>query len=194
MGIGQRILLLGLFVLGVSGCAAVVIGGAAATVAVGHDRRTTGAFLDDQNIELKVSQAVSEDKRFNPNTVHVGVTSYNGVVLLTGAVPDAASQARVEALAQRVERVRAVHNELILGQPSDLQTQGNDTLITARVKTALLQINLPDFDATRVKVTTSSGMVYLMGLVTQREGNAAAEQARQIGGVRRVIKLFEYLD
>ncbi len=191
----QQILLLGWVALGVSGCAAVVIGGAAATaVAVGHDRRTTGAFLDDQTIEVKISQAVSEDKYLRPNVVQVGITSYNGVVLLTGSVPDAASQARVEALAHRVERVRAVHNELALAPPGDLQTQGNDTLITARVKTALLQINLPDFDATRVKVTTAQGVVYLMGLVSAHEGNAAAQQASQIGGVRRVVKLFEYLD
>jgi osmotically-inducible protein OsmY len=183
------------FALGVSlqGCAVALVGGAATTLAVTHDRRTTGALIDDQGIEFKLEQAISETQGLG-SAVHVQVSSYNGVVLLTGEAPTEHSRAQIEPLVQRIDRVRAVHNEVQVAPLSNLQVRGNDVVLSTRVRAALLQINLPDFDATRVKVVTTNEVVYLMGLVSQREGRAAAEQARQIGGVLRVVKLFEYLD
>ena len=90
--------------------------------------------------------------------------------------------------------VREVYNELVIGPPSSLSTQSNDAMLTTKVKTALFQItHIPDFDPSRVKVVTNQSVVYLMGLVRPREADAAADKASQVGGVRQVVTLFEYI-
>jgi osmotically-inducible protein OsmY len=124
--------------------------------------------------------------------VHVNATSYNQVVLLTGEAPREELRTRVEALTGRIPKVRKVRNELIVAAPSSLVARSGDTWITGRVKTNMLAAK--GVDAGRVKVVTEGGTVYLLGLVTRAEGDAATEVARQVSGVQRVVKMFEYID
>jgi len=176
-----------------SGCAPVVVGGAATTVAVAHDRRTTGSVVEDQAIKARVITALKEDSEIERQT-HINVTSFNGIVLLTGEAPTESLRSRIGDIARNSEKVRRLHNEIVIAAPSSMMTRSSDSWITTKVKTALLGVGEEGFDATRVKVVTENGTVYLLGLVTHREASAATEQARQIGGVQRIVKLFEYLD
>jgi len=180
--------------LTLSGCAGILVGGAATGVSVAHDRRTTGAIVDDQTIELKLYDVVN---RQLPPGNRISITSYNGTVLLTGEAVSEEARQRAEAIARSFNQppVRMVYNELVVGPPSPLSVQSNDALLTTKVKTALFQINtIPDFDPTRVKVVTDRGVVYLLGLVRPQEANAAAEVVSQVSGVRQVVTLFEYIN
>jgi osmotically-inducible protein OsmY len=161
---------------------------------VAHDRRTTGTVVDDQTIEFKLYDALNEKL---PPGNRIGVTSYNGTVLLTGETLSDTTRWQAEDIARNLDEplVRVVHNELIIGPPSPLSVQSNDALLTTKVKTALFQIShIPGFDPTRVKVVTHRAVVYLMGLVRSNEANAAADVASQVGGVRQVVTLFELID
>ena len=178
-----------------TGCAPLVVGGAAATTAtVVHDRRTAGTIIEDQAIELKAARAIRRDKELASQS-HINVTSYNMVVLLSGETPTEALRQRAVEIVRRIPKVRRVYNELAVAGPSSLTSRSNDALITAKVKLALFHIKgLEGFDPTRVKVVTERGNVYLMGLLTHREAESVAEAARRVSGVQRVIKLFEYID
>jgi osmotically-inducible protein OsmY len=175
------------------GCApAVVVGGAAATASVAHDRRTAGAVVEDQAIELRIKSALSDagiDKQS-----HINVTSYNGVVLLSGEAPTEALRSSAGDLARNAQKVRRVHNEIQIAAPSSAMTRSSDAWLTTKVKAALLRIKMANFDATRIKVVSENGTVYLMGLVKRAEAAAVTEQAQQLQGVQRIVKLFEYLD
>ena len=172
----------------ISGCVPVLIAGAAGGAAmVATDRRSAGAQVDDESIELKIiTQAGSE---FGER-IHLNVTSYNGIVLLTGEVPDQATLASVGNLAKNTEKVRGVHNEMVVGPNSDLSARSNDTYITSKVKTRMLEAN--KFPPNVVKVVTERSVVYLMGIVSKEEGDAAAEIAATTAGVVRVVKFFQY--
>lgn len=185
-------LIIALCLIQLQGCAPAVVGGAAATAAVAHDRRTLGTVIEDQNIEFKVLNAVYEQGEIYERS-HIDVTSFNGVVLITGQTPTQQMKQRVSELARNVTKVRRVHNELRVATPSAWMARSSDALITAKVKTKLFGIDSEGFDPTRVKVVTSGGTVYLMGLVTRAEGEAATDVARRAGGVQRVVKLFEYI-
>lgn len=174
------------------GCAPVVATGAVATgVIVAKDPRTTGTMIDDKGIQFKASSAINEDETLG-GQVHINVTSYNGVVLLSGETPTAEMRARAEQLVQGVEKVRRVYNEITVAAPSSGLTRSSDTLITTKVKTRMLTEK--DFDSGRVKVVTENGTVYLMGLLSQREAAVATEISRSVSGVQRVVRLFEYTD
>ena len=123
--------------------------------------------------------------------IHLNVTSYNGFVLLTGEVPDQGTWASVGNVAKTTEKVRGVHNEMVIGPNSDLSARSNDTYITSKVKTRMIEAN--KFPPNVVKVVTERGVVYLMGLVSRAEGDAAARLAAQTSGVVRVVRLFEYM-
>jgi osmotically-inducible protein OsmY len=169
--------------LSLSGCAGILVGGAATGISVAHDRRTTGTVIDDQTIELKLYDTFNQQL---PPGNRVSTTSYNGTVLLTGEVVSERARQQAEQIARHFNTppVRMVHNELIIGPPSPLSVQSNDALLTTKVKTALFQINnIPDFDPTRVKVVTDRGVVYLLGLVRPVEADATAERC-QPGGRR----------
>ena len=177
-----------LAVLGLAGCAAAVVGaGAAAGYGIYEDRRSTGTQVDDQRIESRASDAI--DQRFGWK-VHVNITSYNRQVLITGEVPDAVSHAEVEKLVAAQPGVRAVSNELLIGPLSSLAARTGDTVITSNVKTRFL--GAKNFNAVHVKVVTEAGVVFLMGMVTEVEANAATEIARTTDGVKKVVKVFEY--
>ncbi len=181
----------------VQACAPVVVGGGAAVgVGAAHDRRSVGTVIDDEAIELTAANILFSDKELYEQT-HVNVTSYNYVVLLTGEAATEALRDRVEQAIAGIKGIRRIHNEIRVAGKSSLFSRSSDVLITGKVKTSLLDVDVEggeDFDFTRVKVVTEAGTVYLMGLVTRAEADAVTEKVRRVGGVQRVIKLFEYLD
>jgi len=170
------------------GCAAAVVGTTATGVAVAHDSRTTGSVIEDQ-VELKFARRMFSNESLKEQT-HINVTSYNQIVLVTGEAPTEALRDEVIELVRNIEKVRHVYDEISIAAPSSLMSRSADSLVTARVKTRLL--TLKDFDGTRVKVVTDKGVVYLMGLLDRAEAQRVAEAARRVGGVQKVVKLFEY--
>jgi osmotically-inducible protein OsmY len=169
------------------GCfeAAVVGGGAAVMSAV--DRRTTGTQIEDEGIELRAANRIGE--RYG-DRAHVNVTAFDRNVLLTGEVPDAAAQREVERIARGLQNVRGVTNETQVAGVSAYSARASDATITGKVKARFLDANR--FNAIHVKVVTEAGVVYLMGIVTEKEARDATELARTTGGVRKVVKVFEY--
>jgi|TARA_R110002111_G_scaffold107734_6_gene166332 osmotically-inducible protein OsmY len=174
-----------------SGCAAVAVGGATTGVAVVHDRRTAGTVIDDQAIELKALNIFYGVKTIRLNT-HVNATSYNGLLLLTGEAPTEQLRQNIIQRVSRIPKVEKVHNEIIIAAPSSLVSRSSDSLITSKSKVALFNVShIKGFDPTRVKVVTENGVVYLMGLLKQHEVSPVIETIRRVGGVQRVVKLFE---
>jgi osmotically-inducible protein OsmY len=172
-----------------AGCAPLVVGAAVGgTALVATDRRSVGAQADDESIELKIANVRST--RYG-DRVHVNITSYNGVVLLTGEVPDEATKQAIAELARTTDRVRRVQDEMVVAPPSPLSERTNDTFITSKVKARFVEANR--FAASHVKVVTERGVVYLMGLVNRAEADEAARIAASTSGVVRVVKVFEYI-
>lgn len=169
-----------------SACAPLVVGGAVMTGVVAVDRRTTGTVIEDEGIELKVASAVNKELG---ERVHLNVTSYNRRVLLSGEVSNEADRSRATLLAQSQENVRDVINDLAIGAPSTLTQRTRDTVITGQVKAAF--VDAKDLQASAVKVVTERGIVYLMGRVTTREAQRATDIARGVGGVTKVVRVFE---
>jgi osmotically-inducible protein OsmY len=168
-------------------CAPLVVGGAmVGGVLVATDRRTSGAQLEDQAIELKAASRVRE---VVGNRAHVNITSYNRMVLLTGEAPTEQDRQAIEQAVSRVENVRSLVNEIAIMGNSSLTARSNDTILSSKVKATL--IDARDVQASAIKVVTERGVVYLMGIVTEREGNRAAEVARSVSGVQKVVKVFE---
>lgn len=169
------------------GCFPLAVTGLGAAALMAGDRRTTGIYIEDENIEWKVLGRLREDSR----GAHVNATSFNRHVLLTGQAPTEDEKKRIEDRVRSVEGVQRVTNELSIGVVAPLTTRGNDALITSNVKARM--VNHQRFSPTHVKVTTEQNVVYLMGLVTTAEGEAAVEVARSAQGVSRVVKVFEYV-
>lgn len=173
------------------GCVPVIVAGGATAAVAATDRRSVGTQLDDENIELTALRKITDDNRLGDD-VHVNITCFNGVMLLSGEATTAEQRDIVLSLVGNFQGVKRVVNEIVIAEPTAFATRTNDSWITGRVKTKLLaDENIP---GRRVKVITENGTVYLMGLVTQKEGELAAEAARTIGGIKRVVKLFEYTD
>jgi len=176
------------------GCASAVVSGAATGAAVAHDRRTVGTFVDDEIIEVKAASRLFSDQEIFDNT-HINITSYNNIILLSGEAPTDALKNKAYNLISSIPKVRKIHNEIAIAAPSSLLTRSSDSWITAKVKTNLFQIkDVPDFDPTRIKVISENGTVFLMGIVTRNEADIVINASRTVGGVQRVVKLFEYLD
>jgi osmotically-inducible protein OsmY len=173
-----------------SGCAALVVGGVGTGVSVVHDRRSAGTQVEDQNIELRSYALLREHPQIADKS-NISVTSYNLTVLLTGQAADAETAQRFAELVAGLPAVKKVYNEVAVGTQATFGDDANDAYVTSKVKVALLEVKAPDFDPTRVKVVTSQGVVYLMGLLTPTEAEQTTEKARYVGGVRRVVKLFE---
>jgi osmotically-inducible protein OsmY len=172
----------------VSGCAALAVGGVAATAVVASDRRMTDVIATDERIEIQSGQALS--KKFG-DTAHINVTSFNKQVLLTGEVPTAEAKAEAESIVAKQPDVRTVFNELVVGPNSTLPNRSNDAYITSEVKARMTAAG--KFNPLHVKVVTEANTVFLMGLVTRQEGQDASEVARTSNGVRRVVRVFEYI-
>ena len=171
-----------------TGCAAAAGAGIATGAVAATDRRTTGTFIDDEIIELKVMDRLRNEPDLWDES-HVNATSFNNIVLLSGETPSEASKTRIGQLTATIPKVRQVHNEIAIAAPSSVLARSSDTWITGKVKTKLLTEMA--LDGTRVKVVTEKGVVYLMGLVTTEEADRATDFARRTGGVQRVVRLFE---
>jgi osmotically-inducible protein OsmY len=172
---------------GLSGCAPLIIGGAAGTVLVATDRRTAGAQLEDESIEFRAKSNIREQMG---TRVRVDVTSYNRMALLTGEVANAADKQAVERVVANVQNVRSVVNELAVLSTPSLWDRSNDLLVTGKVKAAFIDKGV---SVTAVKVSTERSVVYLMGRVTARESELATDAARSVSGVQRVVRMFEII-
>jgi osmotically-inducible protein OsmY len=187
----RRIVISGLLLSGVltlQGCIeAVIVAGAASGVLVIADRRQPDVMVSDERIEIQIGQRLSDQFK----TAHINTISYNKMVLLTGEVPNAAAKAEAEKIAQSISEVRSVVNELQIGPASSFGNRGNDSFISGKVKAAF--ISHAKFQPNHVKVITEGGVVYLLGLVTRGEAETATEIARTVGGVQKVVRVFEYI-
>ncbi|PCH61213.1 MAG: BON domain-containing protein [Gammaproteobacteria bacterium] len=173
-------------------CAPLIVAGAAATITTTViDRRTPGTVVEDQTIELKISDLFAKDEGLK-ETARVRATSYNNIVLLTGEAPNENLRDRAASLARKVAKVSRVHNEITIGDVKSFGRGSNDTWITTKVKTAITREK--GINPVHIKVVTEKGTVFLMGIVKRDEGNRAAQRASKIKGVKRVVKIFEYLD
>lgn len=187
LGLG---LLLALLAGLMSGCAPLIIGGAAtAAVAMSEDRRSSGVFVDDENNE---NRALLKVKSRYGNQVHVNITSYNRHVLITGEAASEDVKRGVEEEVSSVPGIKRIFNEMSVGPQAGVIAVSNDTRLTTIVKTRFLEANR--FQANHVKVVTEANVVYLMGIVKRSEADAAAQLASTTSGVARVVRLFEYLD
>lgn len=171
------------------GCVPLIMGGAAATTAVvATDRRTSGIQLEDQNIAFKAQSQIGQKLG---DAARINATSYEGRVLLTGDVPTEAAKAEATSIAQRVEHVKTVYNQLTVGPTASLGTRSNDSWLSSKVHAALL--NARYVPSSAITVTTDRGVVYLMGKVTKIEGDYAASTVSGVGGVAKVVKLFNII-
>ena len=171
-----------------AGCAPLVVGGAMVGGMVATDRRTSGAQLDDEGIELRSANRLRDALG---DRGHLNVTSYNRKVLVTGEVPSDTDRQLVERTVSGVDNVRAIVNEVAIMGNSTLTQRSSDTLVTGRVKAAM--VDAQDIFANAFKVVTERGTVYLMGRVTQREADRATEITRGVTGVQRVVRVLEVI-
>jgi osmotically-inducible protein OsmY len=172
-----------------AGCVPLVVGGAVVGGSlVATDRRTSGAQLEDEGIELR---SVNRLREAFLERVHINATSYNRQVLLTGEVPSEADKQRAQEIVSRVENVRSIVNELAVLGNSTLTSRSSDSLVTGRVKAAM--VDAKDLYANAFKVVTERGTTYLMGRVTQREAGRGTEIARTTPGVQRVVRVLEII-
>lgn len=172
-----------------AGCFPLVAGGVAGGAVSLADRRTTGAQADDQAIELKAFNRFRE--RFPSDKVSLSVTSFNRIALLTGFAPDAATRSEAASILSRIENVRSVLNEVSVAPVPGVSAYASDAWITTRVKAAL--VDAKDLHAIAIKVFTEAKVVYLMGIVTEREASHAAAVASKVPNVIRVVRAFEII-
>ena len=168
------------------GCAAVAVTGMTTAALMASDRRTSGTYIEDETIEWKVVGALKD--RY-PGS-HANATSFNRRVLLTGEAPTEDVKKRIEDAVRGIPNVKEVTNEIQVAGASSLASRGNDALVTSNVKARM--VNNGKFSPQHVKVVTEGGVVYMMGIVTPSEGDAAVDIARNTSGVSRVVKVFEY--
>lgn len=171
-----------------SACAPIVVGGAVMGSLVATDRRTSGAQLEDEGIELRAASRIRDNLG---QRGHINVNSYNRRVLLTGEVPSAQDKQLVEQIVTRVDNVQLVVNELAVLGNTGLTQRSADTLVTGRIKAAM--VDSRDLFANAYKVVTERGTTYLMGRVTQREADRATDIARSTPGVQKVVRVFEII-
>ncbi len=171
------------------GCFPIVAAGVGTGVVMSQDRRAHRTFLEDQKLESRIANLISREFT---GVMHVNVTCFNLQVLLTGEVPEEYSRAEIGKIVAKVDKVRSVINELVISSNSSLLSRGNDSLVSSSVKFRFLHDSR--FNPEHIKVVTENGTVYLMGIVYHAEGNAAADVASRTTSVKRVVKLFDYLD
>ena len=175
--------------LSLQGCGALVVGAGVGAAMVASDRRSSGTQLEDQVIETKIANGIADAY---DDEVRVSAISYNRVVLLVGQVPSEAVKDDIASLALETPNVRTVQNEITIAGASSFVSRSSDALLTSKVKSRLL--NNEDVQTNHVKVVTNNDTVYLMGLVTRAEADAATDTTATTSGVQRVVKVFEYLD
>jgi osmotically-inducible protein OsmY len=186
-----NLLLVFLMLIQLQGCVApLLVAGAAGGAAVANDKRNTRSMVDDQVIETKAKDKIYA-KAEVAKKIHINITSYNGVVLLTGETLSRSLRTHAINITRQINNVRRVHNEIRVADLTNFSSRTNDSWITSKVKTQMLATK--GFKSSQVKVVTEAGTVYIMGLVTKEAGSQAAEIARNVTGVKRVVKLFEYI-
>jgi osmotically-inducible protein OsmY len=173
----------------IAGCTDIFLSDTASSVVVADDPGNTGILIEDQAIEIKALKLIGDNSQLRLET-EANVTCYNQIVLLTGQASSAEFRDRLVNLVKRIEKVRHVHDDITIASPGSIASQTNDSYLTTKVKTSLLGEHA--LNATRIKVVTETGAVYLMGLLPREQGSLAAGLASQTAGVERVIKLFEY--
>lgn len=175
----------------VQACAPVLVAGGATAAVVATDRRTAGAFVDDEAIEIKARRLLTDDRDLGDD-VHINITSVNGVVLLSGEATTTELRDKAVAHARSVQGIRRIVSEINVAEPTAFATRVHDSWITAKVKSKLLETE--NIKSNQIKVVTENSVVYLMGLVKNQEGDIAAEATRTVASIKRVVKLFEYID
>ncbi len=170
-------------------CIPLAVGGIVAAGLIAEDRRSVGTQADDQSIEIKALNRIAEAYK---GKHHINVTSYGKQVLLTGEAPTEQEKAGMDALVRGIDGVTQVQNEIVVMPNTELGSRSNDSLITTKVKTRFASTGRGAFYPNHVKVVTENGVVYLMGIVTKEEGDAAANIAASTSDVLRVVKVFEY--
>jgi osmotically-inducible protein OsmY len=191
-----KIILLAVALPLLHGCFAVIAGGAAVGADTAHDRRAAGTVISDRNIQLTAFDAINRHKELVRDDNSVKIVVYDHVMLLVGQVRSQELKQRAQTTVANIEGIKRIVNEIeVTDEPQGFWRRRQDNTLTARVKTALLDItSMPGFDPTRVNVTTSHHVVYLMGLVSHEEADAVADIARDIGSVEKVVKVFEYVE
>lgn len=184
----SKIIAVAAVVLLLQGCAAAVVAGGATAATAANDRRTLGSQLDDNSIVIRARRAIGTADTI-PESSNINITSYNGVLLLTGQVSTNAVKQQAEQLIKDTPGVRDIHNQIRLGNSTSLTTRTRDSWITTKVKSQLLADN--EVAGLNIKVVTENAEVFLMGLVGGVEADKAVEIARNVDGVSRVIKAFE---
>jgi osmotically-inducible protein OsmY len=184
----HKLVLVACLTASLSACAPMMVGGALMGSLVATDRRTSGAQLEDEGIELRAASRIRDNL---VDRVHISVTSYNRQVLLTGEVPSAQDRVLVEQIVAKVENVRSIVNELAVLGNTGITQRGSDILVTTRVRAGL--VDARDLFANSFKVVTERGTTYLMGRVTQGEANRATEVVRTTPGVQKVVRLLEIM-
>ena len=171
-----------------SGCFPLIAGGVAMGAVATADRRTLGAQTEDKSITVKAEVKLG---KLGGDNGHINIASFNRKVLLTGEVPDEATKATAEREVRGIEGVQTVYNELVIAGPASYTSRSSDALVTTKVKASLVEMKT--ISAASFKVVTENGTVFLMGRVTQREGDVATDVTKSVAGVQRVVKLFEYI-
>jgi osmotically-inducible protein OsmY len=185
----RSIIVLATLVL-LQGCAAAVVAGTASAVTAANDRRTIGSQIDDNNIEIKASIAISEVDRLH-NYARINAISVNGIMLLVGQVANEEMKNEAQRTIEHLAGIRKIHNQLRIGSNIGMTTQTHDSWLTSKVKAQLLAAK--NISSNNIKVVTENAEVFLMGLVSEAEATQAVNIARNISGVERVIKVFEYI-
>ena len=185
----RSLIVLGTVVL-LHGCAAAVVAGTASAVTAANDRRTIGSQIDDNNIEIKASIALSEVERLE-KFANISAVSVNGIVLLVGQVANEEMRNEAQRTIEGVSGIRKIHNQIRIGSNIGITTQTHDSWLTSKVKGQLLTAK--DISSNNIKVVTENAEVFLMGLVSDSESTQAVNIARNVSGVERVVKVFEYL-
>jgi osmotically-inducible protein OsmY len=184
----RNLALLALSVPMLAGCFGAAAVGVGASALLITDRRNSETYISDESMEVRAANRINEKYG---DKVHVNVTSYNRMVLLTGEVPTAEIKADVEKIVSGVPNVKSISNELAIAGPSSFGGRSNDSYITSKVKARF--VDASKFSPNHVKVVTEAGVVFLLGLVTQAEASAAVEIARTTGGVQKVVRVFEII-
>ena len=183
-----RLILSSLIMVCLSACVAVMVAGAAAGLIV-YDQRSALTIERDLRIFHVAQKALVQDPRFRDS--RVVIVSYNQVVLLAGQTTTASLRVQAEQVVQKIPRVRHVYDEMTVASPISVKQQSKDLWITSEVRSLLL--TKKGLDSGSIKILTEDGVVYLMGIVSRQQANLAVEVARQIKGVQKVVKVFQYL-
>ena len=180
--------LVGVFPL-IQGCVpALLVTGAAVTVMSAHDRRSTGTQADDETSEWKGGNRMPAQYR---GAAHVNFTAYNRILLLTGEVPDDEARQRIGAMAEKIEGIRQVHNELVVGPPAAFSSRSNDAFVSSKFRTRLVESS--QLSVNHIKAITENGTLFLMGIVNEQEAKVAVAIARTTDGVRKVVNVLEII-